>query len=157
MISDAQYITCRMQNCSEAVRSKPFPGYIDSDSLIVQDDYVFVQVWNSFFSLIDCKSFVLSPPPPNVHPCFPPHVQQNSLSAPFWCIRTHWDANCFLLPLFQVPYQHRGHGEFCPESMWCVQKLSFLPIRHPHLAFQEYPPAHLVFKFACQVLASQSQ
>uniref|UniRef100_G1KFN7 Sortilin related VPS10 domain containing receptor 1 n=1 Tax=Anolis carolinensis TaxID=28377 RepID=G1KFN7_ANOCA len=33
-----------MQNCSEAVRSKPFPGYIDSDSLIVQDDYVFVQL-----------------------------------------------------------------------------------------------------------------
>uniref|UniRef100_A0ABM5G1Z2 VPS10 domain-containing receptor SorCS1 isoform X1 n=1 Tax=Pogona vitticeps TaxID=103695 RepID=A0ABM5G1Z2_9SAUR len=40
----AQYITCRMQNCSEAIRSKPFPGYIDSDSLIVQDDYVFVQL-----------------------------------------------------------------------------------------------------------------
>ncbi|XP_015669859.1 VPS10 domain-containing receptor SorCS1 isoform X1 [Protobothrops mucrosquamatus] len=40
----AQYITCRMQNCSEAVRSKPFPGYVDSDSLIVQDDYVFVQL-----------------------------------------------------------------------------------------------------------------
>lgn len=44
LISDAQYIICRMQNCSEAIRSKPFPGYIDSDSLIVQDDYVFVQV-----------------------------------------------------------------------------------------------------------------
>ncbi|XP_038267188.2 VPS10 domain-containing receptor SorCS1 isoform X2 [Dermochelys coriacea] len=40
----AQYITCRMQNCTEATRSKPFPGYIDSDSLIVQDDYVFVQL-----------------------------------------------------------------------------------------------------------------
>uniref|UniRef100_A0A8C3T7G4 VPS10 domain-containing receptor SorCS1 n=1 Tax=Chelydra serpentina TaxID=8475 RepID=A0A8C3T7G4_CHESE len=40
----AQYITCRMQNCTEATRSKPFPGYIDPDSLIVQDDYVFVQV-----------------------------------------------------------------------------------------------------------------
>uniref|UniRef100_A0A8C8RJX9 Sortilin related VPS10 domain containing receptor 1 n=1 Tax=Pelusios castaneus TaxID=367368 RepID=A0A8C8RJX9_9SAUR len=40
----AQYITCRMQNCTEATRSKPFPGYIDPDSLIVQDDYVFVQL-----------------------------------------------------------------------------------------------------------------
>uniref|UniRef100_A0A8C4KFI8 Sortilin related VPS10 domain containing receptor 1 n=1 Tax=Dromaius novaehollandiae TaxID=8790 RepID=A0A8C4KFI8_DRONO len=40
-LSDAQYITCRMQNCSEATRSKPFPGYIDHNSLIVQDDYVF--------------------------------------------------------------------------------------------------------------------
>ncbi|XP_071605452.1 VPS10 domain-containing receptor SorCS1 isoform X2 [Heliangelus exortis] len=39
----AQYITCKMQNCSEATRSKPFPGYIDHNSLIVQDDYVFVQ------------------------------------------------------------------------------------------------------------------
>uniref|UniRef100_A0A8D0DNR3 Sortilin related VPS10 domain containing receptor 1 n=1 Tax=Salvator merianae TaxID=96440 RepID=A0A8D0DNR3_SALMN len=44
VIADAQYVTCRMQNCSEAVRSKPFPGYIDTDSLIVQDDYVFVQL-----------------------------------------------------------------------------------------------------------------
>uniref|UniRef100_A0A8C3IM14 Sortilin related VPS10 domain containing receptor 1 n=1 Tax=Chrysemys picta bellii TaxID=8478 RepID=A0A8C3IM14_CHRPI len=37
-----RYITCRMQNCTEATRSKPFPGYIDPDSLIVQDDYVFL-------------------------------------------------------------------------------------------------------------------
>uniref|UniRef100_A0A663MKE5 Sortilin related VPS10 domain containing receptor 1 n=1 Tax=Athene cunicularia TaxID=194338 RepID=A0A663MKE5_ATHCN len=43
-LSDAQYITCKMQNCSEATRSKPFPGYIDHNSLIVQDDYVFVQL-----------------------------------------------------------------------------------------------------------------
>ncbi|XP_054238547.1 VPS10 domain-containing receptor SorCS1 [Indicator indicator] len=40
----SQYITCKMQNCSEATRSKPFPGYIDHNSLIVQDDYVFVQL-----------------------------------------------------------------------------------------------------------------
>ena len=33
-----------MQNCTETNRNKPFPGYIDPDSLIVQDDYVFVQV-----------------------------------------------------------------------------------------------------------------
>uniref|UniRef100_A0A672U3S7 Sortilin related VPS10 domain containing receptor 1 n=1 Tax=Strigops habroptila TaxID=2489341 RepID=A0A672U3S7_STRHB len=42
-LSDAQYITCKMQNCSEATHGKPFPGYIDRNSLIVQDDYVFVQ------------------------------------------------------------------------------------------------------------------
>ncbi|XP_032301410.1 VPS10 domain-containing receptor SorCS1 isoform X3 [Coturnix japonica] len=40
----AQYITCKMQNCSEAAQNKPFPGYIDHNSLIVQDDYVFVQL-----------------------------------------------------------------------------------------------------------------
>ncbi|XP_054019358.1 VPS10 domain-containing receptor SorCS1 isoform X3 [Dryobates pubescens] len=40
----SQYITCKMQNCSEATRNKPFPGYIDHNSLIVQDDYVFVQL-----------------------------------------------------------------------------------------------------------------
>ncbi|KAM4669955.1 VPS10 domain-containing receptor SorCS1 [Amazona ochrocephala] len=40
----AQYITCKMQNCSEATHGKPFPGYIDHNSLIVQDDYVFVQL-----------------------------------------------------------------------------------------------------------------
>ncbi|EPY78600.1 SORCS receptor 1 isoform a-like protein [Camelus ferus] len=40
----SQYLTCRMHNCTEANRHKPFPGYIDPDSLIVQDDYVFVQL-----------------------------------------------------------------------------------------------------------------
>ncbi|XP_037353867.2 VPS10 domain-containing receptor SorCS1 isoform X4 [Talpa occidentalis] len=40
----SQYLTCRMQNCTEANRHRPFPGYIDPDSLIVQDDYVFVQL-----------------------------------------------------------------------------------------------------------------
>lgn len=51
-LSDAQYITCKMQNCSEATRSKPFPGYIDHNSLIVQDDYVFVQVQDTLFSYL---------------------------------------------------------------------------------------------------------
>lgn len=51
-LPDAQYITCKMQNCSEATRSKPFPGYIDHNSLIVQDDYVFVQVQNILFSYL---------------------------------------------------------------------------------------------------------
>lgn len=62
-LSDAQYITCKMQNCSEATRSKPFPGYIDHNSLIVQDDYVFVQVQNTllfillFYILLFCLPF----------------------------------------------------------------------------------------------------
>lgn len=51
-LADAQYITCKMQNCSEATRSKPFPGYIDHNSLIVQGDYVFVQVQNTLFSYL---------------------------------------------------------------------------------------------------------
>lgn len=51
-LSDAQYITCKMQNCSEVTRSKPFPGYIDHNSLIVQGDYVFVQVQNTLFSYL---------------------------------------------------------------------------------------------------------
>ncbi|XP_072882970.1 VPS10 domain-containing receptor SorCS1-like isoform X1 [Hemitrygon akajei] len=40
----ARYITCRIQNCSDAASSTPFPGYIDHNSLVVQDDYVFAQV-----------------------------------------------------------------------------------------------------------------
>ncbi|XP_044155682.1 VPS10 domain-containing receptor SorCS1-like [Bufo gargarizans] len=40
----AQYIVCKMNNCSETVRTKPFAGYIDTNSLIVQDEYVFVQL-----------------------------------------------------------------------------------------------------------------
>nr|XP_015202888.1 PREDICTED: VPS10 domain-containing receptor SorCS1-like isoform X1 [Lepisosteus oculatus] len=40
----AQYVTCKLQNCTEANKGKPFPGYIDPNSLVVQDEYVFVQV-----------------------------------------------------------------------------------------------------------------
>ncbi|KAL2102379.1 hypothetical protein ACEWY4_001547 [Coilia grayii] len=41
---EALYITCKLQNCSEGNKGKPFPGYIDPNSLVVQDEYVFVQV-----------------------------------------------------------------------------------------------------------------
>ncbi|XP_006630890.2 VPS10 domain-containing receptor SorCS3 [Lepisosteus oculatus] len=40
----AQYVTCRVQECSEPNRHHPFPSYIDTNSLVVQDDYVFIQV-----------------------------------------------------------------------------------------------------------------
>lgn len=57
---DSQYLTCRMQNCTEANRNKPFPGYIDPDSLIVQDDYVFVQVWKIHFYWLSQRHFPIS-------------------------------------------------------------------------------------------------
>nr|XP_061833153.1 VPS10 domain-containing receptor SorCS1-like isoform X4 [Nerophis lumbriciformis] len=40
----AMYVTCKLQNCTDANKVKPFPGYIDPNSLVVQDEYVFVQV-----------------------------------------------------------------------------------------------------------------
>ncbi|XP_039995807.1 VPS10 domain-containing receptor SorCS1-like isoform X2 [Xiphias gladius] len=45
-ISDgrSQYITCKLQNCSDGNKGKPFPGFIIPDSLVVQDEYVFIQV-----------------------------------------------------------------------------------------------------------------
>ncbi|XP_061580245.1 VPS10 domain-containing receptor SorCS1-like isoform X2 [Cololabis saira] len=48
-ISEAQalYVTCKLQNCTDANKGKPFPGYIDPNSLVVQDEYVFVQVSTS--------------------------------------------------------------------------------------------------------------
>lgn len=46
ILSEALYITCKLQNCTEANKGKPFPGYIDPNSLVVQDEYVFVQVSN---------------------------------------------------------------------------------------------------------------
>uniref|UniRef100_A0A671YX01 Sortilin related VPS10 domain containing receptor 1 n=1 Tax=Sparus aurata TaxID=8175 RepID=A0A671YX01_SPAAU len=42
--SEALYVTCKLQNCTDANKGKPFPGYIDPNSLVVQDEYVFVQV-----------------------------------------------------------------------------------------------------------------
>ncbi|KAM9770526.1 LOW QUALITY PROTEIN: VPS10 domain-containing receptor SorCS3-like [Menidia menidia] len=41
---NVQYVTCRAQMCSEAQRTFPFPGNIDISSLVVQDDYIFIQV-----------------------------------------------------------------------------------------------------------------
>uniref|UniRef100_A0A8C5HQ82 VPS10 domain-containing receptor SorCS1-like n=1 Tax=Gouania willdenowi TaxID=441366 RepID=A0A8C5HQ82_GOUWI len=40
----SQYITCKLQNCSDGNKSKPFPGFIIPNSLVVQDEYVFIQV-----------------------------------------------------------------------------------------------------------------
>ncbi|XP_036413192.1 VPS10 domain-containing receptor SorCS1 [Colossoma macropomum] len=42
--TQALYVTCKLQNCTEANKGKPFPGYIDPNSLVVQGEYVFVQV-----------------------------------------------------------------------------------------------------------------
>ncbi|KTG32848.1 hypothetical protein cypCar_00032134, partial [Cyprinus carpio] len=41
--TQALYVTCKLQNCTDANKGKPFPGYIDPNSLVVQDEYVFVQ------------------------------------------------------------------------------------------------------------------
>ncbi|XP_072319342.1 VPS10 domain-containing receptor SorCS3 [Eucyclogobius newberryi] len=41
---NVQYVTCRALACSEPNREYPFPGYVDINSLIVQDDYIFIQV-----------------------------------------------------------------------------------------------------------------
>ncbi|XP_024283088.1 VPS10 domain-containing receptor SorCS3 isoform X2 [Oncorhynchus tshawytscha] len=43
----AQYVTCRAQRCTESNRQYLFPGHIDQNSLVVQDNYVFVQVTKS--------------------------------------------------------------------------------------------------------------
>uniref|UniRef100_A0A8C9FY82 VPS10 domain-containing protein n=1 Tax=Pavo cristatus TaxID=9049 RepID=A0A8C9FY82_PAVCR len=38
------YLTCRIQECSETKRSGPFSRSIDINSLVVQDEYIFIQV-----------------------------------------------------------------------------------------------------------------
>nr|XP_033797596.1 VPS10 domain-containing receptor SorCS3 isoform X2 [Geotrypetes seraphini] len=40
----AHYLTCRIQECSETTRSGPFSRAIDISSLVVQDEYIFIQV-----------------------------------------------------------------------------------------------------------------
>uniref|UniRef100_A0A3P9M068 PKD domain-containing protein n=2 Tax=Oryzias latipes TaxID=8090 RepID=A0A3P9M068_ORYLA len=40
----SQYVTCKLQNCSDGNKGKPFPGFIIPNSLVVQDEYVFIQV-----------------------------------------------------------------------------------------------------------------
>ncbi|XP_053292323.1 VPS10 domain-containing receptor SorCS3 [Pleuronectes platessa] len=43
----AQYVKCRAQRCTEGHRQYPFPGDVDTNSLVVQDEYVFTQVTKS--------------------------------------------------------------------------------------------------------------
>ncbi|KFP90017.1 VPS10 domain-containing receptor SorCS3, partial [Apaloderma vittatum] len=38
------YLTCRIQECSETKRSGPFSRSIDVSSLVVQDEYIFIEV-----------------------------------------------------------------------------------------------------------------
>ncbi|XP_058553694.1 VPS10 domain-containing receptor SorCS3 isoform X2 [Neofelis nebulosa] len=40
----AHYLTCRIQECAETTRSGPFVRSIDISSLVVQDEYIFIQV-----------------------------------------------------------------------------------------------------------------
>ncbi|XP_032409521.1 VPS10 domain-containing receptor SorCS3 isoform X1 [Xiphophorus hellerii] len=43
----AQYVKCRAQRCTEGDRQYLFPGHVDTNSLVVQDEYVFTQVTKS--------------------------------------------------------------------------------------------------------------
>uniref|UniRef100_A0A3Q3JX12 PKD domain-containing protein n=1 Tax=Monopterus albus TaxID=43700 RepID=A0A3Q3JX12_MONAL len=45
--SSAQYVKCRAQRCTEGNRQYLFPGHVDTNSLVVQDEYVFTQVTKS--------------------------------------------------------------------------------------------------------------
>lgn len=38
------YVTCLIQNCSDKMLTAQFLGKIDHNSLLVQDDYIFVKV-----------------------------------------------------------------------------------------------------------------
>lgn len=40
----AQYVRCRAQRCTDGNRQYLFPGHVDTNSLVVQDEYVFTQV-----------------------------------------------------------------------------------------------------------------
>lgn len=42
--SGAWYVKCRAQRCTEGNRQYLFPGDVDTNSLVVQDEYVFTQV-----------------------------------------------------------------------------------------------------------------
>lgn len=64
-MTDVQYVTCRAQMCTEANRNYPFPEYIDISSLVVQDDYIFIQVRRSLMCgqqsrRTNCIKFVLN-------------------------------------------------------------------------------------------------
>ena len=60
MGAEALYVTCRLQNCTEANKGKPFPGFIDPNSLVVQDEYVFVQV-SDVIGPVEVKQLSMDP------------------------------------------------------------------------------------------------
>uniref|UniRef100_A0A8C3APV2 Sortilin related VPS10 domain containing receptor 3b n=1 Tax=Cyclopterus lumpus TaxID=8103 RepID=A0A8C3APV2_CYCLU len=46
-IETSIYVKCRAQRCTEGNRLYLFPGHVDTNSLVVQDEYVFTQVTKS--------------------------------------------------------------------------------------------------------------
>uniref|UniRef100_A0A665W1M4 PKD domain-containing protein n=1 Tax=Echeneis naucrates TaxID=173247 RepID=A0A665W1M4_ECHNA len=60
-LAEALYVTCRLQNCTDANKGKPFPGYIDPNSLVVQDEYVFVSTAGRTIYYVSAKRDVFTP------------------------------------------------------------------------------------------------
>uniref|UniRef100_A0A8D3D9D3 PKD domain-containing protein n=1 Tax=Scophthalmus maximus TaxID=52904 RepID=A0A8D3D9D3_SCOMX len=58
---EALYVTCKLQNCTDANKGKPFPGYIDPNSLVVQDEYVFVSTAGKPIYYVSAKRDVFTP------------------------------------------------------------------------------------------------
>lgn len=58
--SGAQYVKCRAQSCTEGDRQYLFPGHVDTNSLVVQDEYVFTQVCiaTDYLSSISIVAFI---------------------------------------------------------------------------------------------------
>lgn len=55
----AHYLTCRIQECTETTRSGPFARSIDISSLVVQDEYIFIQATlarSSHILILVCSS-----------------------------------------------------------------------------------------------------
>uniref|UniRef100_A0A8C4HX30 Sortilin related VPS10 domain containing receptor 3b n=1 Tax=Dicentrarchus labrax TaxID=13489 RepID=A0A8C4HX30_DICLA len=48
----AQYVKCRAQRCTEGNRQYLFPGHVDTNSLVVQDEYVFTQALSEDMHII---------------------------------------------------------------------------------------------------------
>lgn len=61
----AQYVKCRAQRCTESSRQYLFPGHVDTNSLVVQDEYVFTQVCVTLHYLINLNQSTWS-----FHPVF---------------------------------------------------------------------------------------
>uniref|UniRef100_A0A8C3E4T7 VPS10 domain-containing receptor SorCS3 n=1 Tax=Corvus moneduloides TaxID=1196302 RepID=A0A8C3E4T7_CORMO len=52
------YLTCRIQECSETKRSGPFSRSIDVSSLVVQDEYIFIQWEHGYHFPFPCYGII---------------------------------------------------------------------------------------------------
>lgn len=141
---------CRAQRCTEGNRQYLFPGHIDTNSLVVQDEYVFTQVCiaKDYFFVISIVSLIFS--------------FKGGCFCELWMLFTHFFVSMFAPLCNQFTVFHQtSHNSFfqhtCSPPVWYVFWLCFVSFVSGHAkVFQflhRHNPIYSWKKYLCALQA----